>query len=128
MICAPKILIYDDAIGDSPLVNALRTKFPDAELKVVADPEAACAIVRAKMFAVVVTHHAKAAALSLVWRIRDADPITPLIVVSDLHRQETARAAGANELLPLREWQRIGAVVEHLLAHQPQDPMHRQCA
>ena len=130
MISAPKILLVDDDPGDLlRLATALREKFPAAELAECGDPTAAFVMAETKQFTVVITHRAReAGALPLVWQFRETDPFTPLILVSDRHRRETARAAGANELLPCGEWQRIGALVEHVLADEPSEPMRRQYA
>lgn len=130
MTSTPKILIVDDDPHDlRRLATALREKFPAAELEECGDPAEVFARGETKRFTVVITHWAReAGALPLVWQFRDADQFTPLILVSDLHRRETARAAGANELLPCGEWQRIGAMVEHVLAAEPHEPMRRQYA
>jgi PleD family two-component response regulator len=130
MTSAPKILLVDDDPGDRMrLATALREKFPTAELDECGDTDAAVVMAEATRFTVVITHRVKdTGALPLVCQFREANQYTPLILVSDIHRRESARAAGANELLPCGEWQQIGALVEHVLAAELREPMRRQYA
>jgi hypothetical protein len=127
MILTPKILLVDDDVtGRRRLAGALREKFPDAIVNECEGYDVP--VPPTDEFNVVITHQANDRALRLVWQFRDTNSHTPLILVSDVHRRETAKAAGANELLHCNEWQRIGAVVEDVLATKTNHPMYRQYA
>jgi hypothetical protein len=130
MISAPRILIVDEHHdGPRPVEGVLREKFRHSKVETCGCADAPAVLTRPQSFDVVIAQHDTGRILlPLIWQFREVDHHTPLVIVSDGQRRETALAAGANAHLPSREWLRIGELVERLLAEKSSDGIHRQCA
>src|SRR3954468_18644403 len=123
------LLVDDEPAARAVLRHSLCEKFPEAVVEECETAVEAFAVTRQQKFTAIITRRARdTAAVPLVWEFRDRDGRVPLIMISDLHRRETARAAGANDFLRNAECGRIGSVVAGILAEDPADAMHHQSA
>jgi CheY-like chemotaxis protein len=112
-----KFLIVDDN-SDSRflLVKTLLRKFPHAIVEECQDGDAALALAKSeKLDAMVVHRAAEIDGLTLIRMLRQADPHTPIVMVSGLDRSRQAIEAGASTFLSYDAWLRIGIVVSDLL-------------
>ena len=99
------------------LVKTLLRKFPGAVIHETDDADKAIEIARAFPLGAIIAHRTfEVSGAELIRRLRDTDPVVPLVMVSGIDRSSTALAAGATSFLHYDEWLRIGSVVEQHMA------------
>lgn len=117
MSAAPQFLVIDfHRESRDLLVRTLTRKFPGAAVHESDDADKAVEMARALDLKAIVTHRTfDLSGAELVRRLRDADPLVPIVMVSGIDREGAALEAGASSFLSYDEWLRIGTVVEHHL-------------
>ncbi len=119
---SPRFLVIDDnADSRFLLVKTLLRKFPKALLQECRSGEAAIATAAKEKLTAVVAHRGfEEEGLSLVRRLREVAPQTPIVMVSGVDRTKEALAAGADTFVHYDEWLRIGTVVAETIAAKAQ--------
>ncbi len=116
------LVVDDNADSRFLLVKTLLRKFPQAVIRETQDATAALTVAGSDRPAAVVVHRAADVdGITLLRRLRDANPTVPIVMVSGIDRSQVAVAAGATTFLNYDAWLRIGSVVADLLARAPMD-------
>ena len=112
-----KFLIVDDnADSRFLLVKTLLRKFPQAVLQETQNCDSAVALIESGGLDAVVVHRAaEVDGLTLLRRLRQADAVVPIVMVSGIDRTKQALEAGATTFLSYDAWLRIGTVVGELI-------------
>lgn len=119
MSAAPLIFLVIDHYKDSRflLVKSLLRRFPNAVIEEAEDGETAIEIGRRRDLAAIVTHRTREYfGTELVSRLREGNPVVPIVMVSGIERTAPALAAGANRFMLYDEWLRIGTIVKELIS------------
>ncbi len=105
------------------LVKTLVRKFPRAVIRECEDADQAVQMARTQDLACIITHRTfETPGAELVRRLREVDPVVPIVMVSGMDREKAALAAGATSFLSYDEWLRIGSVVEtHMIGREAQE-------
>lgn len=123
MMSAPPSFLGIDYHPESRflLVKTLLRKFPGAVIQESDCPEAASEIAGRGEVAAIITHRTiDLTGIELVRRLREADAVVPIVMVSGIDRERGALEAGATSFLCYDEWLRIGTVVEGHLNQRAQ--------
>ncbi len=98
------------------LVKSLLRKFPQAVIQEVEDGETAIEVVKTTELAAIITHRTREYyGTELVEKLRGANAIVPIVMVSGIERTAPALAAGADRFMLYDEWLRIGTLVKELI-------------